>query len=230
MADYINKNILCQAYFHVEPESIQDEDSLVALQDSLLEFAKTRTGFFLHPDAQVEVVFEEGSLKGRVTVMGTILLLMQGVANYKDFREGIQLIYSDSKRLSEYVISEALFATGSKHDNIVRLEARTGIVGTLQKVINMLEQVKRGAEGTMTVSEIIKKMNESSDEMSNLIDNIRDSHDRSFVINGLRDLVDNLPETPTPPKNKTNSRFDIVEYQNRKKRYIDWLDKVSKGA
>lgn len=67
MADYINKNILCQAYFHVEPENYQEEHELAILKDELLKFAISRTGFFLNPEAQVEVEFEEGSLKGRIT-------------------------------------------------------------------------------------------------------------------------------------------------------------------
>ncbi len=226
MADYINKNILSQAYFHVEPERIQDETSLANFKEELLRFAKSRTEFFMHPDAQVQVDFEEGSLKGRVTVIGTIMLLMQGVANYKDFREGIQLIYNDSRRLSEYIISEALFAAGSKHDDVIRLEARAGIVGTIQKVITVLEQVKRGADGSMPASEIIKKMNESSDEISKLIDNIQDPQDKTFVINGMTELLKQLPENPTSPKNRQNTQADIAEYQRRKKRFIDWLEQV----
>ncbi|MGY0627641.1 MAG: hypothetical protein ACW7DS_18170, partial [Paraglaciecola chathamensis] len=128
MADYINKNILSQAYIHVEPTELETEEQLVEFKKHITEFARSRTNFYLHPDVSIEIEFEEGSLKARITVMGTLFLLMQGVANYPDFREGVGLIYNDSKRLAEYMISEAQFFAGSKHQDVIRLEARTGVV------------------------------------------------------------------------------------------------------
>jgi len=223
MADYINRNILSQAYIHVEPELFMSDNDLANFEARIKSFAESRASFYLSPEASVKLEFEEGSLKYRVTIMGTILLLMQGIANYKDFSEGIQLIYNDTKRLSEYIISEGLFETKSKHQNIIRLEARAGIVGSIQKIINQLEHIKRGTEGSMPASNIISKINESRIAINSLSNNIIDDRDRAFVINGLFDIARELPASPRPPKNKTNSNEELALYRDERRKLIDLL-------
>ncbi|HHF3203162.1 hypothetical protein [Vibrio alginolyticus] len=99
MADYINKNILSQAYIHVEPAGIETEEQLEAFKESIRAFALSRTEFFLSEGLDINIEFEERSIKTRVTVIGTLMLLLQGISSYKDFREGLQLLYSDSKWL-----------------------------------------------------------------------------------------------------------------------------------
>lgn len=225
MADYINKNILSQAYIHIEPEMLESKEDFERFKKRIETFARTRTSFFLSPDVQVEVEFETGSLKTKITVMGTVLILMQGIANYKNFREGIQLLYSDTKRLSEYIISESLFETGTKHNNIIHLEARAGVVGSIQKAINQLDRIKRGAEGTMLASDIVDKIKEAKTEINKLLHNISDNNDRRFVNTGLLDLANELPDTPKPPKNKINTIRSIGIYREERKKLINILNK-----
>lgn len=225
MADYIKKNIISQAYIHVDPEDFDAEFDLDAFERSITEFVKSRTSFFLSPDAIIDVKFDEGSIKARVTIMGTILLLLQGIANYKDFREGIQLLYGDTRRLAEYIISESLFETKARHHNIKHLEARAGIIGSVQKVINQLEIIKRGAEGSMLASDISKKINEVKIEIGKLQNNITDEQDKIFVISGLYDLANKIPENPKPPKDKTNPISSVAIFRDERKKLIDLLSK-----
>lgn len=224
MADYISKNILSQSYLHIESNRIKTEDELLLFREHINEFVISRTAFFLYPNANIEIDFEKGSIKSRITVMGTILILMQGIANYKDFREGIQLIYNDTKRLSEYIISEFLYESGSKHQNIIRVEARTGIIGSVQKVLTQLETIKRGADGDLTASELIEKLENADTEIRKLLGNIIDESDKIFVIKGISDLVGQLPETPKNPIDKTNSRESIVLYSRRRKSIVELLN------
>jgi hypothetical protein len=226
VADYINKNILSQAYIHIEPEKLKSEEDLEIFKERIKEFARTRTSFFLSPDVHVEVEFEPGSLKTKVTVMGTILILIQGISNYKNFRDGIQLIYSDTKRLSEYIISESLFKTGTRHHNIIHLEARAGVIGSIQKVINQLERIKRGAEGTMLATDIIDKIKDAKSEINKLLNNISDKGDRNFVNTGLLGLANELPETPKPPKDKTNTSNSVAIYRDERKKLITILNRT----
>lgn len=218
MADYINKNILSQAYIHVEPTELETEEQLLAFKNHISEFARSRTNFYLHPSVSIEIEIEEGTLKTRITIMGTIFLLMQSVSNYPDFREGVSLIYNDSKRLAEYMVSEAQFFAGSKHQDVIRLEARTGVVGSLQKVILQLEQIKRGADGSILAKDLVTKIDKTQSDIEDLINNLQNRMDIELVKNGLSGLVREIPKNPKPPKDKTNTSLAISSYQSRRRK------------
>ncbi|WP_298441612.1 hypothetical protein [uncultured Ferrimonas sp.] len=216
MADYINKNILSQAYIHVEPTGIETEEQLEAFKENLRAFALSRTEFFLSDGLDINIEFEEGSIKARVTVIGTLMLLLQGISSYKDFREGLQLLYSDAKWLSDAIISESLYQTKAKHHDVIRVEARTGIIGSVHKVINQLERIKSGAKGAMLASDIVEKIDDVQAELSKLMDNICDLGDRHLIAKECEHLIEKLPEIPVPPKDKINSSHAINEYRRKK--------------
>jgi hypothetical protein len=218
LADYIKKNILSQAYIHVEPTELETEEQLAEFKKHITEFARSRTNFYLHPDVSIEIEFEEGSLISRITVIGSIFLLMNGVANYPDFREGVSLIYNDSKRLSEYMVSEAQFFAGSKHQDVIRLEARTGVVGSLHKVILQLEQIKRGAGGSILAKDLVSKINKTQDDIEDLIGNLQEESDINLIKHGLSTLVNEIPEKPKPPKDKANTPLAISSYQSKRRK------------
>ncbi|PMH44494.1 hypothetical protein BCU68_03045 [Vibrio sp. 10N.286.49.B3] len=216
MADYINKNILSQAYIHVEPTGIETEEQLEAFKENLRAFALSRTEFFLSDGLDVNIEFEEGSIRARVTVIGTLMLLLQGISSYKDFREGLQLLHSDAKWLSDAIISESLYQTKAKHHDVIRVEARTGIIGSVHKILNQLGRIKSGANGAMLASDIVEKIDDAQDELSKLMDNICDLNDRNLVAKECKYLVQELPDIPVPPKDKTNSDHAINEYRRKK--------------
>ncbi|MDU1145232.1 hypothetical protein [Aeromonas rivipollensis] len=218
MADYINKNILSQAYIHIESEVVKNEQQLEEFKQLITEFARSRVDFFLSPDAPIEVDFEEGSLIARITILGTIGLLFQGIANYKDFREGIQLIYSDAKRVTDYIISEGVFSAGSRQQNVIRLEARVGIIGSIQKVINQLEGIKSDANGRKLATDLVEKLIESNKDIEKLISNLAAESDVELVKKGFLEIVDEMPEEPQPPKNKINEVAAANSYRNQKKK------------
>jgi len=217
MADYINKNILSQAYVHVEPTAFKTEEDLERFKHNLTQFTKSRVEFFLSPELPVEIEFEDGSLIARVTVMGTIGLLFTGISNYKNFRDGIQLIYSDSKRLTEYIIAETTFQSGARQQNVIRLEARVGIIGSIQKVINQLESIKRGTNGAMMASDVSKKIDEANKELKKLFQNINDESDKELVRAGLESIAAEIPDKPKAPKDKVNSDQAILLFSRKRK-------------
>lgn len=224
MADYINKNILSQAYIHVEPTGIETEEQLESFKENLRAFALSRTEFFLSEGLEINIEFEEGSIKARVTVIGTLILLLQGISSYKDFREGLQFLYSDAKWLSDAIISESLYQTRAKHQDVIRVEARTGIIGSVHKVLNQLERIKTGAKGTMLASDIVEKIDDIQDELSKLMGNICDLDDRNLVAKECKYLVQELPEIPVPPKDKINSNYAINEYRRKKSALSSSID------
>ncbi|MGF1807546.1 hypothetical protein L4C31_20095 [Aliivibrio sifiae] len=224
MADYIKKNILSQAYIHIEPRKFQSKEEVEQFKVELTEFTKQRVGFFLSPDLPIEIEFEEGSLIARVTVLGTIGLLFQGITSYKDFKEGIQFIYSDAKRVTEYIISHTAFESGARQQDVIRLEARVGIIGSIQKAINQLETIKRGANGTMIVDDINRKLDESIKELKKLMDNVNDPTDKELIRNGLLEIANEIPEKPKEPKGKVNSPGLVLHYLIKRQKLINTLE------
>ncbi len=175
MADYINKNILAQAYLHIEPEDIESID-LDAISEHLSEFLRSRTDFFFTSSADISVEFAEGSIKVYGTVLGTIAAIYSGIATYPSFREGVLLLYEDSKRLSEYVVAEGLFTTNARHQNVVRLEARTGVIGSLRKVVGLIDQA-RNMNGVKSADKIEEKLVEADTELRLLLSNLNAEED-----------------------------------------------------
>lgn len=208
----------------MEPRAFETEEDLADFKVKLTEFTKSRVGFFLSPELPIEIEFEEGSLIARITVMGTIGLLFQGIVNYKNFREGVQLIYSDSKRVTEYIISETIFESGSRQQDVIRLEARVGIIGSIQKVINQLDTIKRGANGASLASDVADKINDSLKELEKLMGNINDIDDKELVRVGLQKIAHEMPENPTAPKNKENSLISVALYRRKRKELIAFFE------
>lgn len=62
MANYINKDILCQAYIHIDPVPL-DGSELDQFQIILDEFLSSRGKFFIYDEVDSEVALKDGSLK-----------------------------------------------------------------------------------------------------------------------------------------------------------------------
>jgi hypothetical protein len=68
-------------------------------------------------DVEVDVVLEAGSLRVRISVIGSLLILGQvydGISHYKDFRESIILLVEDGQRFGSAVYREVLKVTGEQ--------------------------------------------------------------------------------------------------------------------
>jgi len=221
VADYINKNILSQAYIHVEPQTLDLENEFEEFKIYIEDFVKTRTSFYLGNDATTKIEFEEGSLIARITVIGT--LLGTGICNYSDFREGLKYIYQDSKRLAEYIVSEVQFNTGAKNQDVIRLEARTGIIGSLNKIYLQLENIKSSAERGTSSDELIEKINKAQSDLEELLINLKNDEDIKLIKNGLIEAAKNIPQKPNPPKDRINSHESIIFYQRRRNQLINLL-------
>jgi hypothetical protein len=223
MANYINKNIISQAYLHIETDDLGEEE-IEKLKNHLSEFVRSRTNFFLYPEADIDIKFKEGSLKVYVTILGILSSLYAGVANYPDFREGSIVLYNDSKRLAEYILSESLFSTKAKHHDIIRVESRTGVVGSIHKIISQLNSVVN-MDGVKTAIEMKDRLKEAKEELNKLLVNLKSSDDKIIVSSGLTGLAEKLPRKPKSPPRKSNSPASIALYVDERKYFIKILNK-----
>lgn len=222
MADYIDKNILCQAYIHIEPENLSESQYSTYLEH-LRVFAIARTRFFLYQEAEIQVEYKEGSLKAYITVFGTLTGLYAGIAQYPDFKAGAVAIYEDSKRLSEYLVSEGLFSAGAKHDQVLRVEARTGIVGSLRGVVADLDYIQR-LNGTADQKTIADRMARVRADVQALTDNLHTEEDVKLVRVGLLEMSGGLPSAPSPGPGRKNSESVVAMYREEKAKLRNHLN------
>ena len=221
MADYIRTNILCQAYVHTDVD--EDFDKAVSrIRETALPLISTRAKFFLYEEAELTFDSEPGSVKSRVTIMGTILLALQGVCQYKDFREGISLLYDDVRRVAEVASTETLFALRSRGQEVKRIEIRTGIVGQLQRIIKAIDAAQadsldRGVKGKAD------DLSEIRDEVLRLIDNINNAEDVELVADELYLLIKKIPNHPTPGRRDPHGAEFIALYQERRRSLLSSL-------
>ncbi|WP_207807945.1 MULTISPECIES: hypothetical protein [unclassified Pseudomonas] len=197
MADYINKSIICQAYLHIDP--VPENLDEAALKAELESFLGVRAEFFLYKDVGTEVELKEGSLKIYLTILGT---LYAGIAQYPDFRQGVELFAADSKRVSDYAVSESLFLTKSRHDCVLRTEARTGVCGTLKKIVDEIDFIKRES-GAADPSRLIARMEALKKDIFIFKDNVTDPADKEWVFPQLKQYADEqLPKRAVPKKDE----------------------------
>ena len=202
MAKYIDKNILSQAYFHVEIDDRFSEAQLEVLKSHFVEYLKTRGSFFIHPDVDVEVEFKEGSLKAYLTVVGFLYL---AIGQYGSFRSGIDYLYIDAKRFSESVVAEGLFQTKSKNEDVKRAKSRTGIIGKLKDLVNEMKGLEDSL-GRSSIPQVSERIENLIENTNKLIKYVKSIEDQNAVEEEIRKTGEALPETPPFPKDKKNQR------------------------
>ncbi len=208
MADYIDKNILCQAYIHVHLDDRLSAAQLSEIRSHLEQYASSRGKFFISPEVVAEVEFKEGSLKSYLTLAGALYI---AIGQYGSFRSGVDCLYTDTKRLSDALVAESLFSTQSRFQQVIRTEARVGVIGSLKAVVDDMESIET-LQGQVSVSEIARRINKLKADSQTLSDNLRDPKDVAELQKELDSFADARPEEcPFPPKRKP-PQYAIIEY------------------
>ncbi|WP_157572431.1 hypothetical protein [Nevskia soli] len=223
MADYIDRNILCQAYIHIDPVRL-DDDQAIQLKRHLEAFISSRGQFFLYEQVATDVEFKEGSLKVYATIAGALYI---AIGQYGSFRDGVNFLAQDTKRLAECVVSESLFLSRSRHDNTVRAEARTGVVGSLKGAVDKLGQI-RSELGDVPLRSSINQIADIQVTIEKIIGNLRDSNDPPFVADGLCAIVEEmLPHRPPHRPSSVDREDVIVSYRKQRAELVSFLKKTS---
>jgi hypothetical protein len=192
MADYIRKSTLCQAYVRVDKEfnleDLENDNSELILE----EFAKKRASFLLYKQVQTKVKFKKGS-----TISGALYLLYQGIAQYPDFRTGLNHLVSDIKMLAESLKCESLMILQSKGKRVIRTEARIGLLGSIQKIVNKLDRIRELSENGDSIKLIVRIMDGFEIEISRMFKNLHDSRDRKIIKRELLKIFNQIKNPPT---------------------------------
>ena len=219
MADYIDRNILCQAYVHIEPENLE-EDEYDTFQAQIDHFIQARGRFFLYAEIDPTVELKDGSLKVYATLAGALYI---GIGQCGSFRSGLDFLASDVKRLSESIVNECLFLSRSRQENVLRVEARLGVVGSLKSVVDDLEFIEKNM-GVVSVSQLQKKLEATIEDTEKLLANLMDPKDVPFVKKNLLKVAEEcLPERATTPKKKKPQPDAKALYRRNRKELISIL-------
>lgn len=153
MTNYINTEILCEAYSKLDIDIFDDKDRLKELERQLVSFFTERAKFSFGEDIRVEVEFEEGSLITKLKVIGgAVIALTTAVSSYGSFREGVTQIASDATMLAHSANYEVIFRTKTAYCDRIDAERRKGIFGRVEELIDLLDEAHRG----IGISEIPK--------------------------------------------------------------------------
>ncbi|ALX96386.1 hypothetical protein AV650_23880 [Serratia fonticola] len=196
MADYINSNILAQAYVHVDPKNFNI--SIDKFTDEITDYAKKRVSFFISDDVEITVELLEGSIISKITIYGTLIASLMGnlkdfVKEYPDFQEGVKVMYNDVTMACDAIICESLFLSNSKRKEVIRLESRKGIIGSVDRIITQINSLKnltkmKEPSARLAANNIISL----SEEITKLLDNIKDDEDKKYIKKELLKLISDL--------------------------------------
>ena len=97
MANYINSEILAEAYTHLEIDLYEDKVKLATLKQELTTFFHERASFLFGTDVEIKIEFEEGSLKTKIIAIGSAAATIVGVlGSYGDFRQSVNQLANDA--------------------------------------------------------------------------------------------------------------------------------------
>lgn len=213
MANYINKDILCQAYIHIDPVPL-DGSELDQFQIILDEFLSSRGKFFIYDEVDSEVALKDGSLKVYATILGSLYI---GISQYGSFRSGVDYLASDVKRLSESIVAESLFQSQSRHDNIIRAEARIGVAGRLKQIVDEIDQINSriGHDSPRALSRKLERLTES---LEKLIGKLNDPQDIPYIKENIALIgEEKIQEKPvTPPRSREDPEGNKLYALSRK--------------
>lgn len=158
-------------------------------------------------------------------------MLYVAIGQYGSFREGVNYLAEDAKRLADCVVSESLFLTKSRHDNTIRTEARIGVVGSLKNAVDRLAFI-RDQMGHVTIKTSMTQISDLQDQIDRLLANLNDPSDPPYVASELCKLArEILPQIPVhDPKKPRPSQTQISMYQRMRSELIEHLAKISKRS
>lgn len=149
MSRYINTEILCESYTKFDIDIYDDKDKLASLKYNLDRFFSERAKFLFGEDVQVVIEFEKGSLKTKITVIGSAALALGiAIGEYGSFRQGVTQISSDAVMLTQSANLEMAFRTRAAYCDRLVMEKRPGVFGRLKNQLNELDSIRAIASST----------------------------------------------------------------------------------
>ena len=183
-----------ETYFHIKVDYNQRNSlEIKSILENIYKIHSFETRYFGKSKKYI-ISVEEGSIKGKITLFGTLVLL--GISNYGSFRQGVNQIISDSKWLSEQIINRAQQNQIMEPNNIYRTEKRHGLIGRLKRTLKKIERLSNNIDDLHN-NEIRRELNKLYQNLANILE-LLPNEDRELILNDLSlDQQNNLPD-PDP--------------------------------
>ncbi len=176
MADYIHKNILSEAYVHIDVVHLTAEQKRL-FETQLMLFTESRGKFAIYDDIVPEIRTKDGSLKVYSSITGT---LTEALGDFATFDEALDNLYVDAKRLAEAMILETLFLSKIRGKKVLRREARTGIIRSTKDLFDHIELARHGTEDDSPRS-ARRRIAEITSRATKLLDILASEEDKDLI-------------------------------------------------
>jgi hypothetical protein len=180
--------ILAQTYIHLTVEASPQQISRTLEYIQYLGAVSAQDHF--QQEVELDVRLEEGSLKGWLTVVGSLYLIL---SNYGSLREGIDYAVKDSKEFSAWVIDQFRSEVPIEPDDLYRTERRLGLPGRIQRLYPMLEGASVLVDRRKTTA-ALKRLEQVQGRISAVVAELK-SADEQSVLTQVENLV---PESIRP--------------------------------
>lgn len=218
MANYIDEEILCEAYTRLNIDIYNDKEALTQLKTYLLPYFEERAKFLLGNDIRVEVTFNEGSLITKLTALGSAgVILITALSSYGSFRQSVEQLSKDAAALAQGANLEVLFRTKTPYCDRVNIEKRKGVFGRVDNLFGDLDAIRSAVEGKVTPPRNLPALEDYSltidslvawdSKASKLFDKLENPQTESCIANGLIEELNGLPKNLEWEKNLSDSSF-----------------------
>lgn len=205
VANYIRRDVLAEAYTHLEVDIFNDKSKLNNLELELKEFFGVRASFIFGTEVEVRVEFEEGSLKTKVIAYASAAaVLLSPVVDYSSFRESVAQMAADAAALAQMANIEVVFRTKAPRCDRIRIEKRRGVFGRVDAFLTELDSISNELSGTTLPtkkSEIkildagVDKLIALNERMDSLFEKLESDETIACISAGLLEEVKKLPRT-----------------------------------
>lgn len=211
MADYVHKNILSEAYVHIDMVEL-DSTQKQKFENQLMLFTESRGRFAIYEEITPEIRTKDGSLKVYSSITGT---LSEALGNYPTFEEALNNLYIDAKRLAEAMILETLFLAKARGQKVLRREARTGIIRSTKELFDHIDLARNESEEDSPKAGI-RKIVTIRLKIEALLKVLSSDADKALI---KKEVKEKMNYMRTPKRIRESSlQSDISSYEAEKKR------------
>ena len=184
---------LAQAYIHFRPYSASEKE-FRALGKYAERLARDVAGAVYGGDVVVRIEIENGSLRTRMTVIGSLMLATYGgVANIKGFQEGVGILCDGAREFAIDVCTPFAEKAGVAVNQIYRFERRTKTPGKIQRITKRLDKLQRSIS-ELSPKDVQAELGDLKHQLEGVAEDLSSEE--------LKEVQKNLKRKGLPPPSK----------------------------
>ena len=200
MANYIDRELLCEAYTHLDIETHNDANNREKLEADLREFILPRARFIFNEEVELRFEFDEGSLKTKIAILGSAAAL---ISSYGGFRQGVDQLARDAVVLAQAANLEVIFKTRTQLCDRIRIEKRSGVFGRINELLRTAQELRDvvgqhrfpNTERDLDLASLnVEALTTWYNDVDKLLHKLESDETKSCVAAGLLEELERFPE------------------------------------